>query len=125
MGKAAGLSSWAPPNPRLTWLHDVSGKVTGILKTGRTRARAPCGTLQPFAPSPRASVGLSLWWPWRIFLVAGLRVLCPFSVCLIMVEAYQRALVPSGSAECMELGIGVWEGSSDRLQAAEGVVDFN
>lgn len=57
-------------------------------------------------------------------MVARLRVLCPFSVCLIMVEAYQRAVVASGSAECMELGIGVREGPSDRLQAAEGVVDF-
>lgn len=105
MGKASGLSSWAPPAPDLTWLHGVSGQVTGMWKTGRSGGRAPCGTLQPFAPCPRASVGLSLWWPWRIFLVARFRVLCPFSVRLLLVEASQGAVVPSGSAGCTDLGL--------------------
>lgn len=45
-------------------------------------------------------------------------------LCLIMVEASRGAVVPGCSPECMELGIGVWEGSSDRLQTADGVVDF-
>lgn len=82
--------------------------------------------MEPFDPLLLAPVLLwgCYWWPRRIFLVARLRVLCPFSVCLTMVEASQRAVVASGSAECMELGIGVWEGPSDRLRAAEGVVDF-
>lgn len=38
----------------LTWLHDVSGKVARILTRGCLRDRAPCGTLQPFAPCPCA-----------------------------------------------------------------------
>lgn len=41
-----------------------------------------------------------------------------------MVEASRGAVVPTCSPECMELGIGVWEGSSDRLQTADGAVDF-
>ena len=57
MGKAAGPSSQAPSNRQLTWLHDISGEVVGMLKRGCTRARAPCGTLQPFAPCPHAFCG--------------------------------------------------------------------
>lgn len=78
----------------------------------------------PSIPAPMPSVGLSLWWPWRIFLVARFGVLYPIPVCLIMVEASRGAVVSSYSPECNELGIGVWEGSSDRLQTAENVVDF-
>lgn len=81
----------------------------------------PCN---PSLPGPTPSAGLSPWWPWRVFLLTSFGVLCPLPVCFIMVEASQRAVEPSCSAECMELGTGMWEGSSNRLSATEGVVDF-
>lgn len=78
----------------------------------------------PLLPAPVLLWGCHCGGPGESFWLLDSGCCAPFLSCLIMVEAYQRALVPSGSAECMELGIGVWEGSSDRLQAAEGVVDF-
>lgn len=124
MGKAAGLSSWAPPRPRLTCLHDVSGKVAGILKMGCARARAPCGTLHPSLTCPRAFCGAVTGDPGESFLVARFGVLCPPFRLPYHGRGLLRGCGASRSPECMELGIGMWEGSSDRLQTAEGVVEF-
>lgn len=107
MGKAAGLSSWAPPRPRLTCLHDVSGKVAGILKMGCARARAPCGTLHPSLTCPRAFCGAVTGDPGESFLVARFGVLCP-----PFPSALSRSRPPEG-LWCQPLsrvhGIGNWD----------------
>lgn len=77
-----GKGVWPPvgfhPAPDLTWLHGVSGKVTGMLKTGHAGGRAPRGTLQPFAPCPRASVGSHCGGPGDSFWLLDSGCCAPF-----------------------------------------------
>lgn len=111
MGRAAGLSSWARFNPQHAWLPDGRGTAAGM-QWGQGSWWNP--SARPPLPALAPSAGPSLWWPWRIFLVARLGVLCPRPVCLVTVEPPERLWSLAALQSAWTWGL-LWEGSSDRL----------
>lgn len=78
----------------------------------------------PLLPAPMLLWGCHCGGPGESFWLLDSGCCAHFLSALSWLRPTKRAVVPSGSAECMELGIGVREGLSDRLQVADGVVDF-